>query len=226
MSEDVLKCDAVRLQAAAGTTVPEITFGIAPGTVAVVQVVLRKLELADTLIGLQPTEAGVVQFNGRDWNDMGAFDAAAARGRIGRIFRPEHAWLSNLDVDENITLAVRHHRKWTAEEALERARALAVEMGLDALPEGRPPEVQEDVLTSLQCVRALLGDPLLVVVEYAASFMHETCLAHFAAALDRRRAEGLAVLWITHQEAAGFSETNQARYVLSDSGFTSIGGAL
>src|ERR1035437_7497838 len=64
--------------------------------------------LADLAEGLVTPDTGTVTFQGADWEELGPDAAAAARGNIGRVFE-NRGWISNLDVDENITLAARHH---------------------------------------------------------------------------------------------------------------------
>jgi phospholipid/cholesterol/gamma-HCH transport system ATP-binding protein len=141
--------------------------------------------------------AGAALFDGREWTSRSPDDAAAARGRIGRVFE-RAGWLSNLDVDENITLAQRYHRRRHPEDTLEEARALASELGIGDLPVGRPAFVERDLLLRCQWVRALMGKPALLLLERPGRDLPAASVAPLIAAVNRRREQdGLAVLWLT-----------------------------
>ncbi|HMP77013.1 MAG TPA: organic solvent ABC transporter ATP-binding protein [Kiritimatiellia bacterium] len=160
--------------------------------------------LADAACGMLVPEAGAVLFDGREWASCSADEAAAARGRIGRVFE-RAGWLSNLDVDENITLAQRYHLRRTPEETLEEARALARELGMSGIPAGRPAFVERELLLRAQWIRALMGKPALVLLERPGRDMSANEVAPLVSAVNKRREhDGTAVLWLTdaHERVA------------------------
>lgn len=153
--------------------------------------------LADVASGLTPAEAGAALFEGREWTTCSAHDAAVARGRIGRVFE-RAGWLSNLDVDENLTLAQRYHARRDPAEALAEAQALARELGIAAIPPGRPAFVDRAVLQRAQWIRALMGAPSLLLLERPARDVGAADAESLVRAVNRRREQhGVAVLWLT-----------------------------
>ena len=74
-----------------------------------------RIPLADAAEGLVTPVQGTVTFLGEDWQTMTPDRAAAQRGKIGRVFEGE-SWFSGLNVDQNITLAQRHHTRRPVQE--------------------------------------------------------------------------------------------------------------
>lgn len=177
----------------------DVSLRLAPGDVCVLQIPVGTVltPLADVASGLIDPDSGSVSFLGKSWSAYSARDAATARGRMGRVF-VRADWLSNLDVDENITLSQRYHAHRAPEDALEEARSLARELGLGELPSGRPAFVDRARLLKAQWVRALMGAPALLLLDRPARELSLADSAPLIAKLqERRKRDGLAVLWIT-----------------------------
>ncbi len=169
-----------------------LSFALAPGGLAVLPVQDGALwPLGDLAGGVLEPERGVVLFEGRPWTALDADAAAAARARIGRV-PSDVAWLSNLDVDENVTLPLRYHRRLPAVEALALARGLAERVGLNAFPPGRPVHVTRTALRLAAWVRALSLDPVLLVVDQP---FPEDAGDLLRGEVERRMKAGMAVLW-------------------------------
>ena len=94
-----------------------------------------RLPLANAAEGMIVPEEGTVRFLGKDWVDRLPRQAAAERGHIGRIFT-EPGWVSSLTVEENLTLAQRHHTTRPEEEIRNEAAAVAGLFSLPGLPQG------------------------------------------------------------------------------------------
>ena len=154
--------------------------------------------IADLAQGLVDPDAGAVCFLGQPWTSLSAADTARQRRLIGRVFKT-HGWLSNLDVDENILLAQRHHGALPPEQLQRRAAELARQLGLDGLPQRRPTLLSPHKLRLAQWVRALLGEKRLLILENPIHDVYTQTLPKLAAMLDAARANGTAVLWITHE---------------------------
>ena len=153
------------------------------------------LPLVDLAEGLIAPDTGMVQFEGEDWLERHPDDAAAARGRIGRFFE-KHSWISNLDVDENITLAERHHTTRPLAEIEAETLDLARPFGFTDLPRVRPAMLRNNDLRRAGWVRALIGAPALIMLEHS---LHDSAadeVAALLAALKAARQRGAAVLWI------------------------------
>lgn len=154
----------------------------------------ERLPLADAAEGLVPPTQGGVLFCAEDWQGMTADHAAAQRGKIGRLFEDE-GWISDVDVDQNITLAQRHHTQRSEEEILAEALRLARLFGLPGLPRGRPGKVRRWDLRKAACIRAFLGQPALIILEQPARGVYADFMAPLVNAVQSARARGAAVLW-------------------------------
>src|SRR4051794_36234792 len=88
----------------------DATFTLTTGALTLIRLEREavRLPLGDAACGAVELEHGAVRFMGSDWRKMPFHQAIQCRGKIGRTFEG-HAWVSNLDVDENVILAQRHH---------------------------------------------------------------------------------------------------------------------
>ncbi|MCX6995842.1 MAG: ATP-binding cassette domain-containing protein [Kiritimatiellaeota bacterium] len=180
----------------------EVSLALGPGELGVVLVPpgVARLPLADLAEGLLTPESGTVSLDGEDWRELTPDAAAAARSQIGRVFETR-GWISNLDVDENITLAQRHHTLRPLAELDQEAEALARGFGLTELPRVRPATLKGAVLRRAEWVRAFLGAPTLILLEYPMRDVYTNDLDGLLRAVQAARERGAAVLWIG--EASG-----------------------
>lgn len=133
-------------------------------------------------------------FLGHDWDGLSADDSAAQRGKIGRLFDDE-GWISDLDVDQNITLAQRHHTGRNEDEIVEEALRFARMFGLPGLPRGRPGSMRRWDLRKAACIRAFLGQPSFIIVEQPVRGVYADLMAPLLNAVHSARKRGAAVLW-------------------------------
>lgn len=176
-----------------------VSFSLAPAELLLVRAPEARptTPLADAASGLLDLAGGEVAFDGKGWAARSAGEAASARGLIGRVFE-RYDWLSNLDMDENITLAQRYHARRDPLEALEEARGLARELGFEELPAGRPARLERVVLLKAQWIRALMGKPKLLLLERPIRDMATADADLLVKALNlRRERDGTAIVWIT-----------------------------
>ena len=120
--------------------------------------------LADLCCGIQPLVQGQVRFLGRDWTKIPHLYADAMRGRIGRVVA-RGGWIGFLDMATNIMLPLLHHTRRDPATIREQASELARHFGLPGLPLGRPSELSGPDLARAACVRALLCEPVLLLLE-------------------------------------------------------------
>jgi phospholipid/cholesterol/gamma-HCH transport system ATP-binding protein len=176
----------------------------------------ERLPMADAATGLATPAQGSVLFRGEDWRDMSADRAAANRGTVGRLFEDE-GWVSDLDVDQNIMLAQRHHTRRSDEEILEEALQLARIFGLPGLPRGRPASVRRWDLRKAACMRAFLGQPILIILEQPVRGVYADLMAPLVTSVQSARHRGAAVLWTVTDlqiwNQAGLHATKRARMV-------------
>ncbi|MDD4735064.1 MAG: hypothetical protein PHP44_03040 [Kiritimatiellae bacterium] len=180
----------------------DVTFALHSGEVMLVLAEARhvNLPLFDAAQGLVLPELGNVLYDGTDWSVMPPDEQAVRRAGMGRIYGIQGAWVSNLDMDENITLRVRNRALLPDTAVYEEARALALELGLDELPGRRPPHYSREIRQISQCVRALLDEPKLLLAECALHSMHVEAQERFMRILHKRLEAGLALIWLTANE--------------------------
>lgn len=205
----LLEFQSVQRAATSGgdITVHDLSFVLAPGELALFDVAAGQVPgtLADLASGMLDPDAGVVLFENQSWTERTAGQVAAARSRIGRVFA-EPGWISNLDVDENVTLAARYHGVLEAGEAYRQAEVLAQRLGMPGLPAGRPAHVAVPDLRRAEWVRALLIPRRLVLLENPTRDMPAAWHKPLWSEVDRLRQEGAAVIWIEASGLAGLAE--------------------
>lgn len=174
----------------------DISFELEPGDLLLVHIDREdeRLPLADAAQGLEPPVQGCVTFLGQDWQRMSADRAAAQRGKIGRMFEDE-GWISDLDLEENIVLSQCHHTRRREADILAEALQFSRLFGLPDLPRGRPGSVLRSDLRKAACIRALLGQPVLIVLERPERGLYADLVAPLAKAVEAARQRGAAVLW-------------------------------
>ncbi len=200
MTTEILQFDAVTLPATDGYDEPVsgIDFVLRAGECALIELEEERAcpPFADTAEGLSEPASGRVLTEGRDWITLAPDEAVARRSGIGRVFE-RHAWVSNLDVDENVTLAQRHHTRRPPDEIRDEALRWAARFGRDTLPAVRPVWASRRDLMMAQWVRALLGAPRLIILEEPTRDMKKDDCDRLIQVVRERRAEGTAVMWLT-----------------------------
>ena len=195
------------------TALAEATFQVASGELALVNIGehYSHVPLADAAEGLVHPAAGRVLYLGRDWAGLSPTEAAACRGTIGRVFE-SHGWISNLDMDENITLPLFHHTTRPMEDIVREAEQWARDFGFTELPRLRPARMKRADLRRAEWVRAFLGDPHLVILENPMRDVYAEGLQLLAGAIEKVRQRGTAVLWITTDfELQNFNEVHPSK---------------
>jgi phospholipid/cholesterol/gamma-HCH transport system ATP-binding protein len=180
--------------------IPAFNLSLASGDLTVVLWEKEEVRppLADAAEGLVAPVRGTVTFLGEDWQTMTADRAAAQRGKIGRVFEGE-SWLSDLNVDQNVTLAQRHHTCRPVKEIEQEATQLCRVFGLAGLPRGRPSNARWQDLQKAACVRAFLGAPILILLENPTVGIYADVIAPLVNTVRDARERGAAVLWTTNE---------------------------
>lgn len=175
-----------------------LSLAVGPGELALVRddEQVNHLPLCDLAGGVLRPDRGAVRFEGQCWEEASGRRRSAMRGRIGRVFR-EQAWLSNLNLYENIALSPRYHGTLAEGEIRERASRLASAAGIDHVLTLRPNQAHRRELQLAQWVRAFLGQARLVLLHHPTRGLgaetHALLLEWVRGALDR----GCAVVWIS-----------------------------
>jgi phospholipid/cholesterol/gamma-HCH transport system ATP-binding protein len=175
-----------------------------PGTLTLIQVEPGNelFPLADLATGLLDPAEGRVLFQGEAWTTMPPEQVLQRRAQIGRVF-DGHGWISNLNVNENVTLAQRHHTRRPDAEILAEAEALARAFGLNELPKIRPALVAPQDLQRAEWIRAFLGQPLLVLLERPMQGVPLEHLPRLLGAVQEACTRKAAVLWLTDNDRIG-----------------------
>lgn len=213
MSDAILEFDSVTLDAESGdeSGVWQATFRLLAGqlTLLRLEATAQRIPLADAAQGIVTPRQGAVTFGGVPWTSRQWPDAATARGAIGRVFA-DGGWVRSLDLETNITLSQRHHTNRPIAEIRDEATLLARRFFLPGLPLGFPGEVVRKDLISAACVRAFLGSPKLIILEWLTSAgATPQLLGPLLSAIRAALRRGAAVLWMTDD-----------RSIFSDPGIT------
>ena len=100
----------------------------------------------------------------------------------------------------NILLPQLHHTRDDPSNLRERAIALSCAFGLPGLPLVRPGELAAGDLARAACVRAFLGEPMLVLLESPVQGRFTTLLPPLLNALAAARDRGAAAVWFTFSD--------------------------
>jgi len=186
--------ELIRVEALQGPQLgPAWTFTASPGTVLwIPDGEDSGMSWLDWLTGLAPPPAGRVFWQGVDWRERGPRAAAAERGRMGCVFAAG-GLVMNLDLDENVWLPSRIHRRAGAAEEIERWARF---FGVWPLPPERAPAVRERDRRRLLWTRAFAGRPAALVLEQPLREAPAEDRTRLVDAVKQARAEGSAVIWL------------------------------
>ncbi len=154
------------------------------------------LPLADVAQGLVEPIQGSVSFLGERWSALSEEAKLAARAKIGRVFG-EPGWISELDMDDNITLLQRHHTRRPESAIRDEASELARRFSLPGLPQGKPSDMRAPDLRRAACVRAFLGRPELLILERPTAGVYPDIMPALMASVRGALSRGATVLWTT-----------------------------
>ena len=171
--------------------------------------------LANVACGLVAPVSGDVRFLGRDWAAMSSHNANAMRGRIGYVFRTGE-WIPHLSMADNILLAELYHTRRPYAEVREEAAQLAVRFGLPGLPLEPASRLSVPDLRRASYVRALLGEPQLILLASPVWEFVIEILDPLINAIRAARDRDAGVLWFMHDTELWFDSSLPAsrRYFL------------
>ncbi len=150
--------------------------------------------LANAACGLLAPVSGEVRFLGRDWAVTSPDHANALRGRIGHAFQTGE-WVPYLSLADNILLGELYHTRRPYTEIRDEAAALATRFGLPGLPLEPPARFSVPDLRRANYVRALLGEPALILLESPAREVIVEILDPVINAIRAARDRDAAVIW-------------------------------
>ncbi|MFH1476936.1 MAG: hypothetical protein ABIH24_05535 [Verrucomicrobiota bacterium] len=178
-----------------------VTLRLTPGELTLIKTEPgnEQLPLADLAEGLLAPDRGVVRFLGESWSKISSEQSVTLRAGITRVF-DEHGWISNLNVNENVTLSQRHHTRRPIRTILDEAEALARSFELEGLPAVRPAQLPRRDLRRCEWIRAFLGRPKLVLLERPMQGVPLEFLPRLIGAAKESMAHGAALIWLTDND--------------------------
>jgi ABC-type lipoprotein export system ATPase subunit len=154
--------------------------------------------------GLSHPLSGQVLFEQKSWLQTNIEQQFYMRSRIGRVF-DGRAWINNLNVTENVTLRAQHHA-FPAAKLQQQIDGWSNRLGVPELTRERPAFVEASVLQQYQWLRALIGDPLLVILERPMKTLDSDKIEPLVNSINEIRNQSAAVIWF----AGSDYETEQA----------------
>ncbi len=178
----------------------DLSFTVQPGMAVEMTVPPSLVEwFPDVLTGLLKPESGHVQLKGRNKNDLMSHNEGNLLAGIRRVFSGT-AWISNLTLLENILLPAEWNYPGSMPALMEEITRMADQAGLSHIPPVRPHQAAEHILWDCQWIRAMLGNPLILLVEQSRDNRFKLpafAVPRMNACLER----GGVVLWINAMEA-------------------------
>lgn len=179
-----------------------LTFKLPPGCLLLIKLEAGNeyLPISDAAEGLIAPKTGLIRWQGKAWSSFAPLAELNARARIGRVFE-KNSWVSNLNVIENVTLSQRHHTERPERDIIAEADALARYFGLPETPRQRPAFISKRELKMAEWVRALIGKPLLLLLERPEAGVPDDNLSKLIDAVQTALRRGAAAIWQTDRDA-------------------------
>ncbi|SDO18497.1 putative ABC transport system ATP-binding protein [Rhodoferax sp. OV413] len=178
-----------------------VSLRVAPGEfVAIVgESGVGKSTLLNCMAGLDGWDSGSVHIGG---TDLGTLDndarALLRRKQVGFVFQAFHV-LPHLDVAQNVALPL----MLLGQQDNARVHSLLAAVGLDGLGARLPQQLSGGQLQRVAIARALVHRPALLLADEPTGNLDPTTAAKVMdALLAQTRAQGAALVLVTHSQAA------------------------
>lgn len=182
---------------------------------------------ANLCSGMVELQQGHIHFMGLDWAKLKLQQKNALRGRIGRLPQ-QGAWVNALGTHINIILQQMHHTRLPMDKIITEATKLSRRFGLPGLPVEAPEYLQDLDRARAACVRAFIGKPALLLLEYAVEDDHNALREPFFRTLSTALYNGAAAICFTKSRRNWISDENGGTtfYRLQDEGLLPLKGAF
>jgi ABC-type polar amino acid transport system ATPase subunit len=160
------------------------------------------------LAGLEPVQAGVVRFRGRELS-------GPAGGDIGMVFQQFNLF-PHLSAVENVALAPTRVRGVKRDVALAEAAALLAKVGLAHRADHYPFELSGGQQQRVAIARALAMRPALMLFDEPTSALDPEFTREVLEAMRTLAAEGMTIIVVTHE--MGFARRSADRVIFMDEG--------
>lgn len=158
-----------------------------------------KTTLLNLIGGMDRADGGRVLLAGQEVSLMNEPQVAAMRRReLGFVFQ-HHYLLPQCTALENVLVPVLGEKNRASSEAVERARGLLAQVGLDDRINHRPSELSGGQRQRVAVVRALINQPRLLLADEPTGALDETAANQLTELLlQLNRTLGLTLLIVTH----------------------------
>jgi putative ABC transport system ATP-binding protein len=202
------------------TILHQVSLEVPPGEfVAVVgESGIGKSTLLNVIAGLEPVDAGSIEFDGVEVTRLDD-DAATRlrRERYGFVFQAFHV-LAHLSVEQNVGLPLLLRQV----DGADRVRAAIAAVGLAGREKSPPRELSGGELQRVAIARALVGEPRLVLADEPTGNLDPENARQVLELFRREvKTRGAAAILATHSEAA--AAACDRRYRLTAGGLTPLG---
>jgi molybdopterin-binding protein len=157
-----------------------------------------KSMVLETIAGLTIPESGTITLIGRDITR----EKIQHRG-VGLVFQ-DHAVFPHLTVKENLAYSL-HGLSLTQDEKQEKIKAMAIELGIEALLSRRPSTLSGGELQRVALGRTLIQNPQILLLDEPLSSLDTRLKRDLRSLLRLIHANGQTILHVTHdyEEALG-----------------------
>jgi len=202
-SDSLLSVENLGIQREGRWILKDITFSLAPGEAlgVVGESGAGKTTLAWTILGLLAPAQGSIRLAGLPWSSMSEAQRRPHRPLIQAVFQdPQAALPPHLTgweiLEEPLVVHRRSHRRETAATLADR-----VKFPLESLDQKRH-QWSTGLAQRLCLARALMLRPRILVLDEPLSALDATLGGHLLELLKALKAEGLGLLFISHQMPA------------------------
>ena len=142
---------------------------------------------------------GDILYRGKTIRGLDYLGRLRFRNEIGYL-HGDYGLLSNLSVEQNITLRMEYYSELLPEEIRERAERLMRELGIEERRSSRPVDLARSEILRTAYARAVAHDPALMIIEHAFADQSPLNTRSFMDVLVKRAADpSLSALFITYE---------------------------
>ena len=163
---------------------------------------------------LEKPTSGQIIFEGTDITAKG-FDVNKHRQKVGMVFQQFNLF-NNLNVLDNVTIALDKVKHVKKEEAEKKAMDLLARVGLADKAEAYPSELSGGQKQRIAIVRALAMEPDVLLFDEPTSALDPEMVGEVLGVISNLAKEGITMVVVTHE--MGFARKVATRVLFMDSG--------
>ena len=163
---------------------------------------------------LEKPTSGQIIFEGTDITAKG-FDVNKHRQKVGMVFQQFNLF-NNLNVLDNVTIALDKVKHVKKEEAEKKAMDLLARVGLADKAEAYPSQLSGGQKQRIAIVRALAMEPDVLLFDEPTSALDPEMVGEVLGVISNLAKEGITMVVVTHE--MGFAQKVATRVLFMDSG--------